>query len=216
MAGEAFIQPYQLADRPSVRRIAADTAFFGAPVEAYLDDRRLFLDAFINYYTDLEPEHGWVARIEGQVVGYLLGAVDTARQRRQAAHSILPGMAGRALMGKYHLGLATWRYGLRLLRAVNLDELPHVDMQPYPAHLHINLDEAARGKGLGRKLMEAYLSQLRSLGIPGVHLTTTDHNQAACCLYERLGFRLLDSRSTHLWDGLVAERIENRAYGLIL
>jgi hypothetical protein len=54
---ELLIRPYQPKDRESVFRIAADTAFFGAPIEAYMEDRNVFLDAFYAYYTDLEPEH---------------------------------------------------------------------------------------------------------------------------------------------------------------
>jgi hypothetical protein len=58
---ELLIRPYQPKDRESVFRIAADTAFFGAPIEAYMEDRNVFLDAFYAYYIDLEPEHAWVA-----------------------------------------------------------------------------------------------------------------------------------------------------------
>src|SRR5687767_4188416 len=39
------IRPFELHDRESVFRLAADTAFFGEPLEAYLDDRRLFCDS---------------------------------------------------------------------------------------------------------------------------------------------------------------------------
>ena len=53
---ELIVRPYRQGDRDAVHRIAADTAFFGEPVEAFLDDRRLFCDAFCSYYTDLEPE----------------------------------------------------------------------------------------------------------------------------------------------------------------
>ena len=47
MIDEVKIKPYQQSDRDDVFCIAADTAFFGEPVEAFLDDRRLFCDAFI-------------------------------------------------------------------------------------------------------------------------------------------------------------------------
>jgi|GEM_PF-6853184 len=39
-----------------------------------------------------------------------------------------------------------------------------------------------RGQGLGRQLLSAYLEQLRALEMPGVHLSTTSLNAAACHL----------------------------------
>lgn len=42
---QAAVRPYRQADREAVMRLAADSAAFGAPVEAFLDDRRLFCDA---------------------------------------------------------------------------------------------------------------------------------------------------------------------------
>ena len=69
------VRPYQVSDRESVFRIGADTAYFGAPVEAYMEDRNVFLDGFYAYYTDLEPEHAWVAILFGDVVWFLIVCV---------------------------------------------------------------------------------------------------------------------------------------------
>ena len=35
-----------------------------------MEDRNVFLDAFYAYYTDLEPEHAWVACADAAVVGF--------------------------------------------------------------------------------------------------------------------------------------------------
>ncbi len=42
-----LVRPYEATDREAVHRIAADTAFFGDPIERYLDDRQHFLDLFL-------------------------------------------------------------------------------------------------------------------------------------------------------------------------
>jgi hypothetical protein len=65
---EFVVCPIQSKDRESVFRIGADTTFFGDPIEAYLEDRNAFLDAFYAYYSDLEPEHTWVACADEAVV----------------------------------------------------------------------------------------------------------------------------------------------------
>jgi RimJ/RimL family protein N-acetyltransferase len=89
----------------------------------------------------------------------------------------------------------------------------HVKLDGYPAHLHINVEAAWRGNRLGERLIKAYLSQLRYLGIPGVHLETTSLNAAACRLYEKTGFRLLEGVQTRLWSHLGHTEVELRCYG---
>jgi ribosomal protein S18 acetylase RimI-like enzyme len=95
-------------------------------------------------------------------------------------------------------------------------ELTHADLDIYPAHLHINVDSEYRGHGLGRKLMEAYLQQLRDLGVKGVYLDTTSLNEIACRLYEKMGFRLLEARPARFWAKWFGHPVENRCYGLKL
>ncbi len=213
---ELTIRPYQQGDRQRVLDIAADTAFFGEPVEAFLDDRRLFWDAFYCYYTDFEPEHAWVACADEQVVGFLMGCLDTKRQRRRLFEEIYPRTVINLLRGAYRLSNRTWQYIYRIGLAALRGEFPRVDLNAYPAHLHLNLEREWRGYGLGRRLLEAYLSYLRKRKVPGVHLDTTSLNEIACHLYQKIGFRLLRSKPTLLWAGLVHHPVENRCYGLKL
>lgn len=42
--------------------------------------------------------------------------------------------------------------------------------ESFPAHLHINLASQARGQGIGGRLIETFVSDLRP--IPGVHIVT--------------------------------------------
>ena len=59
----------------------------------------------------------------------------------------------------------------------------------YPAHLHIDLLEHARGLGLGRRLIDRLLDDLRARGVPGVHLGVDEANANGIGFYEHLGFR---------------------------
>ena len=63
--------------------------------------------------------------------------------------------------------------------------------EAYPSHLHIDLLERARGRGLGRRMMEQVMDLLRERGSPGAHLGVSMLNGPAFGFYQRLGFREL-------------------------
>jgi ribosomal protein S18 acetylase RimI-like enzyme len=210
------VRPYQVSDRESVFRIGADTAYFGAPVEAYMEDRNVFLDGFYAYYTDLEPEHAWVASADGEVVGFITGCVDSRQHGRKYSRFILPRLVGNLFRGKYHFGRRTFEYFWGLISGLAQREFTHVDWNIYPAHLHINVDANWRGYKLGQRLMQAYLDQLRHLGIRGVYLDTTSLNETACRMYEKFGFCILDSRPVRYWSRRFNKPVKNLCYGLLL
>lgn len=212
----AMVRRYQRGDRDAVHRIAGDTAFFGEPIEAYLDDRRPFQDLFVATYTDFEPDHAWVAEADGRVVGYLTGCPDSARVAPILRHTILPSVLLRALRGRYRLGRKTWQYVARLALSWLRGEFPRIDHSLYPAHLHINVAESWRGCGVGRGLMSGYLDQLRMERVVGVHLETTTLNPAALGLYRSVGFERLSAHPTRMWEGIIPERVENLSFGLSL
>jgi ribosomal protein S18 acetylase RimI-like enzyme len=213
---EFVIRPFQTEDRESVFCIGADTAFFGAPIEAYMEDRNLFLDAFYAYYTDIEPEHVWVACADQAVVGFLTGCVDSRSHGSKYRRFILPKLIGNLFSAKYRFGKRTLRYGVGMLDGVLRSGSTQVDLKSYPAHLHINVDSGWRGQKLGQRLMEAYLGQLRDLAVKGVYLDTTSLNEAACRLYEKMGFRLLEAHPDRFWAKWFGYPVEDRCYGLNL
>jgi ribosomal protein S18 acetylase RimI-like enzyme len=213
---DLVIRPFQITDRQEVFRIGADTAFFGNPVETYMEDRNAFLDAFYAYYTEFEPGHAWVACADGKVVGFLAGCVDTRLRNRMLLKTIFPRLVSKRLHGCYHIGRRSMKYFWGLLVGLLHMEYTHVDLERFPAHLHINIDSNWRGLKLGKRLMEAYLLQLRDLGIPGVHLDTTTLNGAAIHLYEKMGFRLLDARPNRFWTKWFGQPVENRWYTMRL
>lgn len=218
------IRPYCPPDRRGVWELVADTSFFGAPVEAFIEDRSLFCAAFAAYYTDYEAAYEqaqqmpttllWVAEHSGTLVGYLLGCDDTRRKYRTMRRSVLPKLVLGVLGGHYWIGRKTWRYLLRLAADEMSRSRPHFLLDEFPAHFHIGVKAEMRRLGIGRALLESGLEACRRRKVTGVHLVTTDRNTAACHLYEKLGFRLLDVHPTRLWQGLVKGQVESRVYGL--
>jgi len=213
---DSTIRHYQPSDQLVVFEISADTAFFGEPVEAFLEDRRLHTDAFTRYYTDHEASYVWVADSPQGMIGFLLGCADTSQLSKRWRRYIITKVVLRALSGQYKLGRRTASCAWGMLVGMIRSEEPKVDLVQYPAHLQIDVKQGYRGEGVGRRLIEAYLDQLHQLGFCGVHLGTTSHNVAACHLYEKIGFELLDSRPNRFWTRMLGFDVENRTYGLKL
>jgi ribosomal protein S18 acetylase RimI-like enzyme len=210
------IRPYKHSDRQVIFEISADTAFFGEPVEAFLEDRRLYIDAFARYYLDHETPYVWVAVNFDGVIGFLFGCTDTAVQSKGWRRYIISKVLVRAVTRKYTLGKNTASFAFNMLAGLLKGESASINLDDYPAHLQIDVKQGYRGEGVGRRLIEAYLGQLRNLCVIGVHLETTSHNKAACHLYEKVGFRMLDERPNRFWTKMLGYEVKNRGYGLKL
>ena len=214
MADMWQVRPYRSADRRAVFQLCGDTAFFGDPLERFLDARELFLDTFATYYTDVASGYLWVAAGEsGEIFGYLMGCPDTlAYYQWFTPHA--RKIAWRAMTLHYRgiLTRKTIGYIWRYFRV----HLPYLDLSPYPAHLHVNTRADLRGNGMGTALMQTYLDQLRNMNIPGVHLETTSENRIAVPWYEKLGFRLLQSTPTDLYKAGLGHSVDLLVYGMRL
>ena len=57
----------------------------------------------------------------------------------------------------------------------------------FPAHLHVNLAPAFRNKGIGGRLIEAFVADAKGAGAPGVHVVTSADAENVR-FYNRNGF----------------------------
>jgi ribosomal protein S18 acetylase RimI-like enzyme len=180
------IRPYRPEDRAAVRRICFATGFLGDPADGYWRDAESFADVWSGYYTDREPESAFVAVEGGEVVGYLLGCVDSRRAPSPRA-AVARQLWRRQLLLRPGTAGFFWRAFADVLREPSAPSGDLADPR-FPSHLHIDLLPPARGRGAGRALMEAWLERLRSLGSPGCQLGTFAENTAAVRFFERMGF----------------------------
>ena len=74
-----------------------------------------------------------------------------------------------------------------------------VDLDDFPADLHVNLMPEARGHGLGRALMDRWFGRLAELEVPGVHLGTWGENTSAIAFFEAVGFVETGKRTPNLF-----------------
>ncbi|MCB1521870.1 MAG: GNAT family N-acetyltransferase [Hyphomicrobiaceae bacterium] len=130
-------------------QLALDRIFFAASLtKAFTSDtaRAAFRDRWLGRFLRIEPERAFLA-VSGtsQKPGAILGYV--------AGSFDDPAQAARFADIGYFPSLA------------------HLTAR-YPAHLHINLAEDARGAGLGSRLIGRFVEDARRAGCQGVHVVT--------------------------------------------
>ena len=136
------------------------------PVEA------LAIAAFQDRFQTLSIANTVVAEEGGQLLGGLCAFQETAAAPLENSDSPLPVSLSRALQPFREL----------------------VDAQSlFIAELACR--RSARGRGVGRRLLESALADAASRQLPRVSLRVFSENVGAVRLYERLGFTVTDSRA---------------------
>jgi ribosomal protein S18 acetylase RimI-like enzyme len=182
------VRDYMPADRPAVRDISFQTGFMGGSAASFWRHAESWADVWTSYYTDREPTSLHVATLDGVVVGYLAGCVDTAAMR-----PTIDVLLGSAVL-RHALFLRPGTAGF-LFRATidGIRDRPRASgefLDPrWPAHLHIDLLPEARGTGLAGRLMTRWQTQLVEAGSAGCHLATMVENRRAHSFFEKTGFR---------------------------
>lgn len=210
MTSIPVIRPLRPSDREAVGRIAYQTGFFGESAARYFPAQPLFGELWTGPYFRQADMVGFVAVLDGQVVGYIVGTASQRAYHWGVLRTVLSAVwrtlpAPRAL-------LACLRYLLRAGRFAP----PHANGALYPAHLHINLLPQARGHHLGEQLLQTFLLALKKRGVPGVQLSTTTENRAALGLYHKFGFQVLVTQFTPLWTPWLSRPAEHVIMGRIL
>ena len=192
MPSHPTVRPYRPDDRASVRHICHLTGYMGDPISWQWRDHASFADLFSGYYTDREPESSLVVEMDGRVVGYLLGCLDTARIG-DPLRPIYGHLARRGLLVRPGTAGVLWRSAWDgLADLAHRRPLLKEPIDPaHPAHLHINLLPEARGKGVGRQLVSRWFGSLVDAGIPGCQLGTWAENGSAIAFFRSMGFRSL-------------------------
>ena len=178
------IEPARLPDLPGAYRVCLLTGDAGEDATGLLRDPDLLGHVYVGPYIAREQGTQLVAVDEQGVTGYLLSADDTLAFEAWAEAAWWPQLRAR------YANLADGSMDAELIELIHMPERTPEDLvAEYPAHLHIDLLERTRGKGLGRTLIERLLEDLHDRGVPGVHLGVDEANTNGIGFYEHLGFR---------------------------
>jgi len=181
----------------SIREICCKTGNAGKPIDRVRWP--FFGELWVGPYQKLLSDWCFVAESDHQILGYLTGCPNSTAFERKKALLFTPSLllqilVGNFLRNKFPKNNDTRRFVRRSLGIEKgpeacFSEPTHQRLRDeYPAHLHINLDENARGRGLGKQLQETYFEALREKGVPGVHLFCGANPVP---FYEKTGFSIL-------------------------
>jgi ribosomal protein S18 acetylase RimI-like enzyme len=202
------IRSYTPADRQTIQHLCCETGYFGGPVDALFHDRELFADLFTKVYLDYESEWGLVAEADGRVIGYLLGSISPNFDRLQmrSGFETTMKMLFRLASGKYSNHPRSRRFIRWLLFSGYLEQPKHPQNA---AHLHYDLDKKYRGRGLGRRLWQEFVSRAKSAGVKTCYGSFFSSSQRRPeVAYARFGFEVFDRRRTTMFEPEILEPVE--------
>ncbi len=224
------LRPMRASDFAEVSKIAYQTGFFGDSAQIFFADRALFGDLWLEPYL---RRTGLARGAVGFVATRAQNYADSPDSPEHPEHpEILGYIVGMTSQNSYQIALSRevfrvliklangqypqWRGGMRYLARAGRYLGPHLDDHRFAAHLHVNLLPAARGLGVGGKLLDLYLTTLRTAGVAGIQLSTTFENQAAVALYQKRGFAVMAQQNSKLWQPWLGREVTRVAMGLVL
>jgi GNAT superfamily N-acetyltransferase len=202
------VRPYTPADRDDIRQLCYETGYLGKPVDVFFKDRDLFADLFTKPYLDHESEWGLVAESEGRVVGYLLGSTRSYFDLLQMSSGFQTTvkMLLRLVLGRYNSHPRSRRFIRWLLMSGFWEQPKHPRNS---AHLHFDLHEGYRGRGIARKLWTDYEGRLKQAGIKRCYGAFFSHPKRRPELaYARYGFSVFDRRRTTMFEPEISDPVE--------
>lgn len=190
--GAYRLRPAREADLAGLYAVCLRTGDSGRDGTALHDDPTLLGKFFVGPYVVLEPDFAFTLEGPSGAAGYLLGARDTPDFNRRFESEWLAPLRRR--VRDPGADPAAWRksdWVRRLIHAPDLVFPPA--LHPFPAHAHIDLLPAARGRGFGSRMMRFLMARLAARGAAGLHLAVAPDNPGGQAFYRRLGFAHVES-----------------------
>jgi GNAT superfamily N-acetyltransferase len=145
----------------------------GESAGLFFQGQEVISDAFSLYFTDYEPGSCFVAEINDQVAGYLIGAKNKIDAEVIFNRQIALPLVLKALKSGIFLSIKNLKFIFGCLIDLLKNGIHTPDFnQAYPATFHLNIKADFRGQDIGAKLISSYLDYLKIEGVSGVHLAT--------------------------------------------
>lgn len=185
------IREAHMSDLPYLYDICLKTGANGSDASDLLKDKLLIGQYFVAPYVAYSPHTCFVVNKDTIPVGYIVGIEDSTDFFSWLDGYWLPILRKR-YPKTYNAETDLEKFIIRMIHTnLTLEEF----LINYPAQMHIDLLPETQGKGLGKKLMEAFINRLEDLEVPGIHFGVSKVNEKAINFYKKLGFNILKENS---------------------
>ncbi len=193
------IRKYHPSDIISLYNICLITSNKGKDVKEFKEEPDLLGHLFVGPYVTLEPELCFVLLNNYIPYGYILGTKDTEYFYHQCETKWFPPLRKRYTLPPEHAENSR----LNLIKKIlHQGHKPKDNFEQFPAHLHIDILPAAQGKGMGKKLMNEFIKELKNQNVPGLHLEVGKSNTNAIKFYKNFGFNVIKEYEYSLVMGI--------------
>ena len=196
------IRPYNTSDHDTIYEICLKTGNSGKGAEHLHDDPMILGHIYAGSYITLEPESAFLLEDEMGVCGYIIGALNTQSFFNKVKSDWLPDI--RKQYTDPSESSKPWNKDEECINLLFHPEIP-LDLPDYPSHLHIDLLPRAQGKGLGRKMMDHFMTNIKKRGSVGLHLGLGIENHRAFKFYKKYGMKELKKNSDTIFMGISFE-----------
>lgn len=205
MNDTVLIRPAEIRDLEAVYAICLKTGDAGRDATGLYSDPRLIGHIYAGPYVALEGLISHVAEDGAGVLGYAVGARDTRAHECRLEQDWWPPLRQEhPVPGGERSG---WTMDQRRIWSIHHPaRVPDTIVAGFPAHVHMNLLKRAQGRGIGSRLLEAWLADARQQGVTAVHAGVSVVNAAGLAFWTSRGFRPVEttadsgSRGT-IWCG---------------
>ncbi|MBE7734379.1 GNAT family N-acetyltransferase [Devosia faecipullorum] len=193
-----ILRAYRPDDLDALYRICLETGDAGRDATPLHNDPLLLGHIYSAPYGALEPNNVFVAEDEDGVAGYVVGTHDSVRFSQKLEAEWWPQLRQHYANAR---GMTDMDRG-RIATIMQPHGSPAELVEPYPAHIHMNLLPRLRGQRIGTKLLDMWIDQARSAGVRGIHLGASATNEGGIAFWSRSGFNRLPVGGGAVWFGI--------------
>jgi GNAT superfamily N-acetyltransferase len=179
-----------MSDLEAVYAICLQTGDAGLDASALYKDPKLIGHIYAAPYVVLKEAISFVAEDKNGLLGYAVGAVDTREFEAELEVKWWPEL--RKAYFEPQGERSDWTLDELRARTIHHPaQVPDDIVKSYPSHIHMNLLPRSQGKGIGSRLLEAWIKSARLMGVTGVHAGVSAVNSSGLKFWTARGFQPL-------------------------
>lgn len=175
-------------DEEALYAICLATGDAGKDASHLYADDKIVGNIYAVPYLHLCPDSAFVAEDGKGVCGYIVGATDTAAYQERLEQAWWPKLRELYPLAEDEANALPEEHRKRVAFIHQPSPMPATVLQNYPAHIHMNLLERARGTGGGSRLLSMWVEMARSNNIRGIHLGANPENHNGIAFWQARGF----------------------------